>query len=132
MIPYRFECNVLHVLLMLSLPSRHHHCPLSSNSIVVILVCDIRIDLLCVLQGVLWRKRTHHFRQWGPGAKVTGLVMEKFGSEPRSEPEPNRTERYFRVRVQVLTRTGPSVPFRVRVIPEPFRMRSERVLNPNR
>jgi hypothetical protein len=60
------------------------------------------------------------------------IVMEKFGSEPRSEPEPNRTERYFRVRVQVLTRTGPSVPFRVRVIPEPFRMRSERVLNPNR
>ncbi|KAN0140658.1 hypothetical protein V8E53_001485, partial [Lactarius tabidus] len=45
MIPYRFECNVLHVLLMLSLPSRDHHCPLSSNPIIVIPICDILIDL---------------------------------------------------------------------------------------
>ena len=31
-----------------------------------------------------------------------GLVMAKFGSEPRSEPEPDRTEPQFRVRVRVL------------------------------
>jgi hypothetical protein len=38
------------------------------------------------------------------------LVMAKFGSELRSEPEPDRTGPYFGVRVRVLTQTGPAVP----------------------
>jgi hypothetical protein len=36
--------------------------------------------------------------------------MAKFGSELRSEPEPDRTGPYFGVRVRVLTQTGPAVP----------------------
>jgi hypothetical protein len=56
--------------------------------------------------------------------------MEMFGSGPQSEPEPSRTERWFRVRVRELTRTRPTVPFwvrAIRAIPEPLRTRSERV-----
>ena len=33
---------------------------------------------------------------------VLTFVMAKSGSEPRSEPEPDRTEPQFRVRVRVL------------------------------
>ncbi len=51
--------------------------------------------------------------------------MGRFGSEPRSEPKPDQTEHQFRVRVQLLTRTGPMVPFRVQRNPEIV----ERVLN---
>jgi hypothetical protein len=58
--------------------------------------------------------------------------MGRFSSEPWFEPEPNRTERFFRVQVWMLTRTGPSVQFRVREFPEPFRTRSEPVRTANR
>ena len=58
--------------------------------------------------------------------------MGRFGSEPRSGPERNRTERYLRVRVRVMTRTGPTVPFMVQAIREIFRTLSERVRTPNR
>ena len=55
------------------------------------------------------------------------LVMEKFGSDPWSEPEPDRSGLQFGVRVWVLTWTGPTVLVRVRHIPEPLRTGSERV-----
>ena len=53
--------------------------------------------------------------------------MGRFGSEPRSRPERNRTERHLRVWVRVMTQTGPTVPFMVQAIREIFRTLSERV-----
>jgi hypothetical protein len=51
--------------------------------------------------------------------------MGRFGSEPQSEPEPDRTEPEIWVRVWDSTRTGPSVPFAVWQTPEPLRTGSE-------
>ena len=48
-----------------------------------------------------------------------GVVMGKFGSEPWSEPELDRTGPYFRFRFGLWSRTGPTVPFEVQQVPSP-------------
>ena len=50
---------------------------------------------------------------------VTELVMAKFGSEPRSEPEPDRTGLQFGVRVRVMAWTGPQWGSRFGKSPNP-------------
>ena len=47
------------------------------------------------------------------------IVMGKFGSEPWSEPELDRTGPYFRFRFGLWSRTGPTVLFEVQQVPSP-------------